>query len=739
MNTGQVILTFTETLNQSTINITQFTFQLVQNSIISVPMLARSRWGYNYTVQVNQTNEVLNYTLTGGAVGGGQQAFVFTLSSVDLNRFKRLGLCSEAQRQQSCYVTLTNASAWDMVGLPIVPIGGLAAQQARYFTPDRNPPSMNNFVSIDMNYDTITLVFNETFNISSFDPTAIRIQKWSYNNYPVDGYFGPIILTGGFNFLQLNDTTLQFTLTAYDMNRIKQQGQILCYQTREACYIRFNTTLVKDMAGNPIVPLVDSAVSTPLDYVNQIVLDTKGPILLSFMLDMDKALMDLTFNETVLAKNFDGRKITFYNSAVNETASYSQRIQVGVFYPDVTPPVLTAFKLDLTNKLIILIANEPITLPSVVVTGITLLSSNTSNPFSNHTLLNGTVSYCSPEITYLRTCVQIRFSPSDQLSIQLNPNLSKLPFLSIANGTFADVFNNKVLGIPWNGAFPLTMLLTDTMGPQVTSFTIDMNTGLMEMTFDDIVDSSTFNPTGSQGLTLQGEPNSATTFAYTLTGGTKTASPSGFTIEVNLSIADLNAIKARPGIATSINNTYITAGVSTIQDLQYLGLIISSGLQASQFTSDKTPPYLSSSTIDMNSGQLLLTFDETVNAPLLKLIDLFIGSASNYSLPYVVVYGLTGGSSTLNYSTSITVTLSVSDLNALKCFAPNLVTSGTNSFLAFNRSTITDMNANPVIEVSETNAIMMTLIPDKNYPSIVSYNLNLTAGTIILTFNDSTR
>ena len=54
-----------------------------------------------------------------------------------------------------------------MNGNLVEPVSTFDARQARFFMPDRNPPYVMDF---DLEFNKIRVEFNETVNVSTFDP-----------------------------------------------------------------------------------------------------------------------------------------------------------------------------------------------------------------------------------------------------------------------------------------------------------------------------------------------------------------------------------------------------------------------------------------------------------------------------------------------------------------------------------------------------------------------------------------
>ena len=87
-------------------------------------------------------------------------------------------------------------------------------------------------------------------------------------------------------------------------------------------------------------------------------------------------------------------------------------------------------------------------------------------------------------------------------------------------------------------------------------------------------------------------------------------------VTLELTWRDLNEIKRLRLLATSDNNTYLLATNRTVQDMNANPLIPFEdgfGMRVGVFTPDTTPPDVLNTTLDMDSGLLIVWFSETVN------------------------------------------------------------------------------------------------------------------------------
>jgi len=160
----------------------------------------------------------------------------------------------------------------------------------------------------------------------------------------------------------------------------------------------------------------------------------------------------------------------------------------------------------------------------------------------------------------------------------------------------------------------------DVTDPNFSSWTLNMSTGHLVMTFDESVLASSLDGTG---ITIQ-DAATKTYAKRTLTGGT-TASSNGTSIDVALTAADLNAIKAESMLAKTQGTSYLILTSAVITDIAGNGVtavINGAGVQASSYTADDTAPTVSSTSPDHTSAQTdvavtvapTITFSKAMNA-----------------------------------------------------------------------------------------------------------------------------
>jgi len=132
----------------------------------------------------------------------------------------------------------------------------------------------------------------------------------------------------------------------------------------------------------------------------------------------------------------------------------------------------------------------------------------------------------------------------------------------------------------------------ESTAPTLSSWTLNMNTGHLVLTFSEPVDASTLDATA---ITIQDAATA--TYGYrALTGGT-TASTDGASIDITMIAADLNAIKVNELLAWAKGSSYIIIGTTLIDDLagnDVTAIADGAGVQATTYTVDSTAPTVSS-------------------------------------------------------------------------------------------------------------------------------------------------
>jgi len=368
------------------------------------------------------------------------------------------------------------------------------------------------------------------------------------------------------------------------------------------------------------------------------------------------------------------------NSA--EAIPQSSAQQVANYTPDASPPQLLGYSINLRTESISLTFNEPVLVDFFNVSGL-LLHSDAMQSGSLRRLDDGEI--LSTE--YAAITIIVALSPQDIVSIKSNLSIATQTgntYLRIIPGGFQDV-----AGVPTTTQtfIQAASVTTDTSNPALISFTLDLQSDRLQLTFNDVIDPSTFDPTG---ITIQSRPFRVANEYYTLTSTSMTSSTFGYEVIVDLS-TDAQAIRENTNFGTQRTNTYITLLASTIDTPDgedNAPITDGKALQAAAVIFDSDPPELQGFNLDINRGVMILTFTDFIDLDSLNLTQIVLQNAP-LATPGLV-YRLTGGDTILAAS-ELTITFTSTDLNGIKAIR-GLATSVGNSYLIASASTLTDLS-----------------------------------------------
>ncbi|KAL5488651.1 hypothetical protein EMCRGX_G017627 [Ephydatia muelleri] len=322
-----------------------------------------------------------------------------------------------------------------------------------------------------------------------------------------------------------------------------------------------------------------------------------------------------------------------------------------------------------------------------------------------------------------------------KLVLQSNQSYA-VPFLAVSNSSVARLLQicrvTLVAPISNTSALHVRNLTVDTNPPSLGSFNLDMNVGIITLYFNETVRVSTLNPATlmlSQ-YAYYASPNAtpySSVQSYTLTGGM-----------VQVPVSDMSGNAVVP-------------------------LVNGSGLAVSNFTPDTTAPDISFYLLDMNMGQIVLTFTESVDAATLVIpnrvgrnatrpANAFIADTTNPQL-LSFDFDLNRGTLHLRFSESIsgpsllplgpgyppevTIVLLDADLNKIKQLKW-LAVSNVSTLLSITALAANDTFQNPIVPILQQNATPVSLwTPDTTSPVLLSFAFDENTGVLMLTFDET--
>ena len=272
--------------------------------------------------------------------------------------------------------------------------------------------------------------------------------------------------------------------------------------------------------------------------------------------------------------------------------------------------------------------------------------------------------------------------------------------------------------------------------PNIPSFASSRSTstlGHLLLSFTETVNATSLNLVR---LVVQSDASTAPTSEFTLTGGmhSNVYTP---TINVSLSDFDLNSIKFRSGLATSLQDSYLALDPSTIVDMAGNGVTDipkAQAQRASAFTPDKTPIRLVAFDLDLDTAQIHVNFSETPNRTSLDVTQLWLQHVAMNSSEQRQLVGFSALTWTL---TTLTINLTVADTNAVK-LNRQLATDAASTFLRFTSSFASDMNGNAISTLPAGEGVQVNAFTaDTTPPQLDSFRLDMDSPELLrLTFNE---
>ena len=756
--------------------ITTFDFDFDAKTLtlyVNEPVTADSFNIEAFTLQDSADNATASVTLTATSSLIGVNDFSIVsvaLSDSDLNAIKTSRICLAAS---VCFLTHSAGAISDALGQPA--INTTVGIQVNKIGRDTFGPSLASFDQFNFAAGTITLTFNETIVAASLDFTGVTLQ-------PIyDSANMSVSLSGGAT--TSDGPTVTITLRDEDLAAI-QLNQFLC-TSRGTCYINIMGRFPTDVHGNELAELEEGLIA--LAFVQ----DDIRPEVANFSLDLNMGSLVLTFTEPVSIELFDisglaiqgaanssdavnftsgsmtggenarivtvaisqfdlnALKMSPFATSVDDTyliatsatardlalpPNYliaipaSSALRVVEYTHDTTPPTLEQFNLDLDENTVQLVFDEPLNTSRIDLSLLTVHSGMSGAP--NVTLAGSTIrSVQTGESSYILLDLAADAIIALKSTSEIGTNSTNTN-LNIDNGAAFDMSGNNLRAV--NTA--VTSLQPDSLQPELMSFSIDLTVGRLLLTFNDVVDPSTFDPTG---ITLQGGLYQSVGNFYALTNASTLVDPAfGYVLTVDLG-SDADIVRLIPAI---VADPHVTMLASTVDD--YLGkdvVAVTNGkaLRASNVTVDLSQPEVVAFSLDMNNGRLTITFTDIIKATSIDVTGLYL--QDGHTATPGNLYQLTGSSGAPSLSpagTELIVFLSTTDLNSINSIR-GLATQAGNTFLTVDSSTVTDISSNPVVGIVNGAALGVSVfVPDTTPPQLNRFVLDLDRGVATLGFTE---
>jgi len=754
MNNGTLTLSFAETVNVSTIQLSALT--LVDN--------------------VSGTN----FTLTGGSVVGTDLRVVDgTLSAVQLTIVLSIGDLNEVKRRyplasnvNSTFLSFTSAFVQDMNANSVQAISTANCMQATNFTFDTTAPEVLT-ITLYMQYDIprLIFVFSETVNASTFDITQLTVH--SSNNHTVTG-------THDYTFqnymaISPSSTVVEVVLSVVDSNNLKEYTKI---NSTNTTFFTFTQSLVRDMAGNKAVPRHNSSRQQASNFTQ----DRVAPTLVDARFDKDVGELTLEFSETIDAESIDiAQHVTLQmqqsvgsyssqNSVTLTGATNAQRVdlvkivieltavdlnrlklqagfglavgqsstwvsltsqlvkdkagnavtglgdgqarQVSVFFADVTAPSIVSFSLNLNSNELTLTMSEAVNVSSLQVVGFLLQSGQVLGSGVERFALTGGVVTAQQYQAWPEVTIQLLRSDVNEvlkLTSLCRPasgsaSGSNSTYLSVQSGSVVDMSGLPLQAIASAYGMEVSHYIADSMKPTLESYEVkmvrDQGTGLLYMPVTLTLHfSETVKASSVVAASVVISANVGGTASYQLqTGVVSTINDATITVELNA--ADVLGLRATSGLPGSgANATYLSFSEALVTDMNGNAVVAVSGSAGRLplvYDCDLVRPVVTGFDLDMTAGVLRVRFSERIEVSSVNSSLLVLQSSAQWS-GASSMYRLTGGvvravdNSSSGFYNELRIVLLRADTDAIKGIS-TLAVSQSSTFLVVDGDVVSGLS-----------------------------------------------
>ena len=309
-------------------------------------------------------------------------------------------------------------------------------------------------------------------------------------------------------------------------------------------------------------------------------------------------------------------------------------------------------------------------------------------------------------------------------------------FLIVTTNGAQDFAGNNIVPILSSLALRPENHSLDRTSPQLTAASLDSDSGVLRLEFDETVSLESFSPSL---IRLQNSASTPSQFIV-LSGGVSSR-PISTAILLQLLDTDRNTIKSLTNLLTDATNSFISFPSSLVQDMHYnpISPVSPSAARAiSPLTPDTTDPVLYKFDFDLDTGLLLLSFDETVDLSTLSVSSLSLLSSPGTASQILFLSNSVPSSTGL----LLEVSLSLNNLELDLLKQREICLTSDSCFLSVATSFLRDTNSNPIALISASAPLQVTgFIPDTTQPLLLEFDIfDLNSGGLIsLQFSETVR
>jgi hypothetical protein len=395
-------------------------------------------------------------------------------------------------------------------------------------------------------------------------------------------------------------------------------------------------------------------------------------------------------------------------------------IRVASYTEDLTAPAFISATVNMNNLQIRVVFDETVNASSVIPQNVIIQSQQSAGSMVR--LTGGSVTSSDS------TIVVVTLSNTDANRIKAQRDLATNEtntYIKLLEEFVSDMNVNDFAPVP--NASHIAALVVDNTDPILSSCAINMNNGSILLAFDETINTASIINGQVQLQSAMHAPP-----IYNLTGGNVSQHNSPLII-IELTDLDLNAVKVQTNLFVNQSTSFISVTTGAASDMTG-NAVAASTIACDQFVADTTSPELISFSLDMNIGQITMTFSEAVKVSSFVPQAVSLAGAAERGSTNLT---FTGGSTSMYDGTVVYLNISTSDLNEIK-LREDLGTGTSTTYLFLSSDAIVDMNFNEVVQVTNEDAIQASrFIEDTRAADLTHFDLNLDNRVLVLTFSET--
>ena len=419
----------------------------------------------------------------------------------------------------------------------------------------------------------------------------------------------------------------------------------------------------------------------------------------------------------LLARDFGGNFIHTYRFGLNYLL---QNLIV-----DITPPILFFCHIDLSLDMMNLLFDEPIDVATFNPLGITVhgFSVETENiTLTSASSLNGPNS--------LVIVIDLGID-ADKLKTSTLVTSGNYTFISLSPSAFKDIASNNVLP-----SLTFCDLTSDIYPPNITSFTLDLNSNLLHIVLNEPILVASLNISGfklANSISVDVHSTVNLNDSHFFDCSDSPADDAMRMISIAFGSQSLTRIKTDNSIGTAVNNTYLLIDDNSFADTNGNGYVSTGPIAAATIIADTSPATAIGLSLDMNIGQIVLTFTDVVDVSTWYNQETFIQYAAFTNGNKQGLSGIVGSNN------SNIISVHITNLNNVKHqLYYGTATNINTTYLTIRAHAINDIRGVDIIAVTDGNGIIANnYVRDREPPQMIYYDLDMDHGRLYFYYDET--